>query len=92
MGWSQTGADRMAKLRCFERNYERAGIIYLVQYSRAKRKLKRTGTDDTIQEVPIRHLANEHYDQARSYIERIQVSVPQEIRKIVSIREQIRLI
>ena len=92
MGWSQTGADRMTKLRCFERNYERDGIIYLVQYSRDKRKLKRTGTDDIAKEVPIRHLANEHYDQARSYIERLQVSVPQEIRKIVSIREQIRLI
>lgn len=92
MGWSQTGADRMTKLRCFERNYERDGIIYLVQYSRDKRKLKRTGTDDITKEVPIRHLANEHYDQARSYIERLQVSVPQEIRKIVSIREQIRLI
>ena len=90
--WSKTGADRMAKLRCHERNYGRDGIINLVQYSRAKRELKRTGTDDIVQSVPFRHIANEHYDQARSYIERLQVSVPREIRKIASIREQIRLI
>lgn len=91
-GWSMVGADRMSKLRCFERNYGREGIIYLVRYSRAQRKLKRTGTDDIVRNVPFRHLAHEHYDQARSYIDRIQVCVPQEIRKIAGIRERIGLI
>ena len=44
MGWSQTGADRMSKLRCYERNYGREKIIDLVKYSRKQRKLARTGT------------------------------------------------
>ena len=92
MGWSTIGADRMTKLRCYERNFGREGIINLVQYSRLQRKLKRTGTDDVEKEVSFRHLSHEHYDQARSYIDRLQVSVPQEIRKIASIREQIKLI
>lgn len=91
-GWSETGADRMSKLRCYEKNYGREGIIYLVQFSRANRKLKRTGTDNIELDKPLRHIAKEHYDQSRSYIDRIQVSVPQEIRKIVSIRDEIRLI
>lgn len=46
MGWSQTGADRMSKLRCYERNHGREKIINLVRYSREQRKRKRTGTDD----------------------------------------------
>lgn len=46
MGWSQTGADRMSKLRCYERNHGREKIIDLVRYSREKRLLKRTGKED----------------------------------------------
>lgn len=34
MGWSKTGADRMSKLRCYERNYGREKLIELVRYSR----------------------------------------------------------
>ena len=45
MGWSKTGADRMSKLRCYEKNYGREKIIDLVKYSRQQRKLARTGTD-----------------------------------------------
>lgn len=33
MGWSQTGADRMSKLRCYDKNNGRAAIIELVKYS-----------------------------------------------------------
>ena len=62
IGWSTVGADRMTKLRCYERNFGRAGIINLVQYSRSQRKLKRTGTDDVEKEVSFRHLRHEHYD------------------------------
>lgn len=91
-GWSIVGADRMSKLRCYEKNYGRDGIIYLVKYSRGTRKLKRTGTDDIEIETPLRHIAKEHYVQSRSYIDRIQVKIPDEIKKIAEIREQIRLI
>ena len=34
MGWSQTGADRMSKLRCYDRNNGKSKIIQLVKYSR----------------------------------------------------------
>ena len=89
MGWSQTGADRMSKLRCFERNYGREKIIDLVRYSRESRRLKKTGTDATV-EIPklkLHQIIAEHYDQASSYIERIQATMPGiTARKIASIR------
>lgn len=94
MGWSQTGADRMSKLRCYEKNYGREKIIELVQYSRTQRKLTRTGTDNIEQaQVSLREIKADHYNQARSYIDRIQASIPNgTVRKIASIREQIKLI
>jgi len=94
MGWSQTGADRMSKLRCYERNCGREKIIELVRYSREKRKGLLTGTDDIpIKHLTLRELKAEHYDQAKSYIERIQASIPgYEARKTASIRTHLRLL
>lgn len=34
MGWSETGSDRMCKLRCFIRNYGGEKVIDLVNYRR----------------------------------------------------------
>ena len=34
MGWSETGSDRMCRLRCFIRNYGREKVIDLVNYRR----------------------------------------------------------
>ena len=51
MGWSREGADRMSKLRCYEKNYGRDEIIELVRYSREVRKGLRTGTDDIPEHV-----------------------------------------
>ena len=94
MGWSQTGADRMSKLRCYEKNYGREKIIELVKYSREQRSLKRSGTDDAIIEsVSLHQIRSEHYSQAKSYIERIQATIPGiAVRKSVNIRENLRLI
>lgn len=94
MGWSQTGADGMSKLRCYKRNYGREKIIDLVQYTRKQRKLAKTGTDDVVELSMTGHdIARNHYDQARSYIERMQATIPYgTVRKIASIREQIKLI
>ena len=91
MGWSQTGADRMSKLRCFERNNGRDKMIELVQYSRRQRKLGATGTDDIIPKpVSASEILSEHYNQARSYIDRIQAHMPYSTaKKILSIREQL---
>ena len=77
MGWSQTGADRMSKLRCYERNHGREKIIELVRYSREQRLLKRTGTDDiNVTNIPLYEVVSEHYNQSRSYIDRIRATIP----------------
>lgn len=94
MGWSKRGADRMSKLRCYEKNYGKEKIIELVRYSREQRKLQRTGTDDCAE---VRHklseITREHYNQAKSYIDRIQATVPgTTVTKIMSIRNQIKAI
>ena len=94
MGWSQVGADRMSKLRCYERNNGRGKIIELVKYSRKQRKLGATGTDD-IEFQPLsagKVLAN-HYNQARSYIDRMQTHMPDgTIKKMLSIREHLDML
>ena len=94
MGWSQTGADRISKLRCYEKNYGREKIIDLVKYSREQRMLKRTGTDDIVlKKVSLCQIKAEHYNQAKSYIERIQTTIPgYAARKTISIREQLKLV
>ncbi len=77
MGWSQTGADRMSKLRCYDRNNGRDNIIELVKYTRKVQMCSATGTDDISPKVlTVREILAEHYDQARSYIERIQAHMP----------------
>ena len=52
MGWSETGTDRMCKLRCFIRNYRREKVIDLVNYRREKElyAVTATGTDGMIEE------------------------------------------
>lgn len=84
----------MSKLRCYEKNFGREKIIDLVRYSRGHRKQARTGTDDAmIEKVTLRQIRAEHYDQAKSYIERIQATIPgMTVRKAVSIRTQLRLL
>jgi len=92
--WSHEGADRMSKLRCFEKNYGRDEIIDLVRYSREVRKGLRTGTDDIpVKALTLREVTAEHYDQAKSYFERIQATIPGlTSRKSAAIRTQLRLL
>lgn len=73
---------------------EEKKIIDLVQYSRQQRKLARTGTDNIEPvKVSLREIRSDHYNQAKSYIERIQATIPGgTVRKMASIREQIKLI
>ncbi len=94
MGWSQTGADRMSKLRCYDRNNGRAAIIDLVKYSREHRHLKMTGTDDIApQNLQLRNILAGHYNQAESYIERMQAHIPNgTVRKTMAIREKLYLL
>lgn len=91
MGWSQVGADRMSKLRCYERNNGRAEIINLVKYSREQRKLAATGTEGMdARRLSLQSIVAEHYDQARSYIERIQAHIPYgTVKKSIAIQEHL---
>ncbi len=93
MGWSHTGADRMSKLRCHIENYGEEKIIDLVRYSRQQRGLKRTGTDNIeMDKVTMRDILAENYDQGRSYIERLQATIPGiTARKSAAIRTHLRL-
>ena len=81
----------MTKLRCYERNYGRDKIIDLVRYSREKNKNLRTGTDGVpLEKISLREIRKDHYDQAKSYIERIQATIPGETaRRTASIRMHI---
>ena len=92
MGWSQTGAARMSKLRCYERNHGREKIINLVRYSREQQKSERTGTDNKImKKLTVRDVITDHYDQARSYFDRYRASIPGiTAKKITSIRTHLR--
>ena len=94
MGWSQVGADRMSKLRCYERNHGEEKIIDLVRYSREQRILKRTGTEDvSVEKISMNEIMKEHYNQSHSYIERIQATMPGlTSRKAASIRTQLKLL
>lgn len=91
MGWSQTGADRMSKLRCYEQNNGREKIVDLVRYSRRQRRLAATGTEDlTSESFSMHDIMCDHYDQARSYIERMQVHFPNgSAKKIAAIRNRL---
>ena len=93
-GWSKTGADRMSRLRCYEKNYGREKIIDLVKYSREKRQLKRTGTDGiSVENIKLSDVIRDHKDSSKKYIDGIQATMPgMTVRKIFSIREQIKLI
>ena len=94
MAWSNTGADRMCKLRCYVENHGEEKLINLVRYSREKRNLKRTGTEDIpLQKEKIRMSITEKYDKGKSYIESIQATIPgYTARKQTSIRHHLNLI
>ena len=93
-GWSKTGADRMSKLRCYERNHGREKIIDLVKYSREKRQLERTGTDGIrVENIRLQEVLREHRNKSKSYIDSMQATIPgMTSRKIFSIRKQLKLI
>jgi len=91
MGWSQTGADRMSKLRCYDRNNGKSKIIQLVKYSREQRKLAATGTDGLpVKPLQLQQILSEHYNQASSYVDRLQAHLGYgTARKILAITERL---
>jgi len=92
MGWSETGSDRMCKLRCFIRNYGREKVIDLVNYHREK-ELKeevKTGTEGMI-DVVIRKKYTAAQKEEYAYAQCLYAKLPERstVRKILAIREQI---
>lgn len=92
MGWSETGTDRMCKLRCFIRNYGREKVIDLVNYRR-ERELSvaaATGTDGMIDESQRKRYTAKQ-KEAQRYAEALHgtLSGSSTVRKILAIREQI---
>jgi len=84
----------MSKLRCYERNYGREKLIDLIRYSREQRSMKRKGTDNiAVEKVSMREIMTDHYDQSRSYIDRLQVTIPGlTAKKMASIRTNLKLL
>ena len=92
MGWSETGGDRMCRLRCYVRNYGRDKIIELVEYRRAKQMGKHTatGTEGLVDLEEKHRYVTEEKRQAMGYIERLQARIPgNTVRKVISIRERL---
>ena len=92
VGWSETGSDRMCKLRCFIRNYGREKVIDLVNYRR-ERELETcaaTGTDGMIDE-PQRKKYTAKQREVQRYAEALHGTLAgnSTVRKILAIREQI---
>lgn len=92
MGWSETGGDRMCRLRCYVRNYGRDKIIELVEYRREKQmgRFAATGTEGLVEFEEKRRYVTEERRRAMKYIERLQARIPGDtVRKVISIRERL---
>jgi len=94
LSWSQKGADKMSKLRCYERNYGREKLLQLVRIGREERKLEATGTEGiSVKEIRLRDVLKEHYDASKKYIDGLHASIPGEtVKKTFSIRNHLRLL
>lgn len=95
MGWSETGSDRMCRLRCYVRNEGREKLIDLVEYQRKKvlESEKATGTDGMIDITAKQKYVTQEQRRIMEYTERIQASIPgATVKKILSIRNRISAI
>ena len=94
LSWSQKGADKMSKLRCYERNYGREKLLQLVRIGREERKLEATGTEGiSVKEIRLRDVLKEHSDASKKYIDELQASILGEtVKKTFSIRNHLRLL
>ncbi len=89
MGWSETGSDRMCRLRCYVNNYGADKIIDLVEYRRRKlmEELPATGTDGLVEIEAAKRMLTSEQRRTMSYIERLQATIPgRTVRKTIAIR------
>ena len=92
MGWSETGSDRMCRLRCYVRNHGREKIIDLVEYRRNRQFEEATGTDGIRMEITTPRTKAQA--ETAKYAERIQASIGgvangTSVRKMLAIRERL---
>ena len=89
MGRSETGSDRMCKLRCFIRNYGREKVIDLVNYRRERELsvIAETGTDGMIEDSQRKAKQRE----AQRYAEALHATLSEgsTVRNILAIRKQL---
>ena len=94
MGWSETGADRMCRLRCLINNEDRK-IIDIVRYRREKtyQELRGTGTDDISADVKtVKRTYTKAQLEAAAYAERIHASFAGDLhRKQIAIKLNINI-
>ena len=91
MGWSETGSDRMCKLRCFIRNYGREKVIDLVNYRREKalETIIATGTYGIDEPLRKKHTAEQKEAQRYAEVFHGTLSLNSTVRKTLAIREQL---
>ena len=94
MGWSETGADAMCRLRCYVRDYGEEKVIDLVHYRRGhNREEKAAGCEEREAKFArgyLKKLLHGQHDSDRVYVERMQATIPSvEIRKKLAIRERL---
>ena len=91
MGWSETGSDRMCRLRCFVKNHGEDKIIDLVEYRRSRLLTEQLATGTEGIEIPVpRTYISAEKRRTMAYIERLQATIPGlSVRKKLAIRERI---
>ena len=93
MGWSETGADRMCRLRCLTKTYGDEKIVELVRLRReqACEALRATGTEGPIGDsVVIRKKYTEAQKEAAAYAERMHATLAGTLtRKELAIRSRL---
>ena len=96
MGWSETGADAMCRLRCYVRDYGEEKVIDLVHYRRKCMEQKAAGTGDIDPKLTreyLKEMLYREHDSAMVYVEKLQATIPSlEIRKKLAIRERLNSI
>lgn len=94
MGWSETGSDRMCRLRCRVRNDGRGKILDLVRYRREleykKQHAGATGTDGMICADARKKRHTRSQMETQKYFEALQASIGgNTVRKTLAIRRRL---
>lgn len=87
LGWCKTGADRMGKLRAYYWN--KGGMLDLVRYQKtaqeAEQKKNKIFPAEILRSCSIEHIPN------GKYYEKMQHSIPAQVRKTFAIREHLMM-